>query len=80
MANAAGIRTRPIVAAINYVTGPASHFLHCQLQKEVWKHSNVLEDSLDLMILISELETASFSAVSEPRLTTADVVALYPSI
>ena len=77
MANAAGIRTRPIAAAINYVTGPASHFLHCQLQKEVWKHSNVLKDSLDL---IRELETASFSAVSEPRLTTADVVALYPSI
>jgi len=77
MANAAGIRTRPIAAAIDYVTGPASHFLHCQLQKEVWKHNNVLKDSLDL---IRELETASFSAVGEIRLTTADVVALYPSI
>jgi len=77
MANAAGIRTRPIAAAIDYVTGPASHFLHCQLQKEVWKHNNVLKDSLDL---IREFETASFSAVGEIRLTTADVVALYPSI
>ena len=57
--------------------GLEAHFLHCQLQKKVWKHSNVLKDSLDL---IRELETASFSAVSEPRLTTADVVALYPSI
>jgi hypothetical protein len=77
MANAAGIRTRPIAAAIDYVTGPASHFLHCQLQKEVWKHNNVLKDSLDL---IREFETASFNTVSEIKLTTADVVALYPSI
>ena len=41
------------------------------------EHSNVLKDSLDL---IRELVTASFCAVSEPRLTMADVVALYPSI
>jgi hypothetical protein len=27
-ANAAGLRSRPIAAAINYVTGPASNFLH----------------------------------------------------
>ena len=77
MANAAGIRTRPIAAAIDYISGPASHFLHCQLQKEVWKHNNVLKDSLDL---IREFETASFNAVGEIKLTTADVVALYPSI
>ena len=75
MANAPGIWTRPIAEAIDYVTGLASHFLHCRLQKEVWKHSNVLKDSLDL---IRELESASFSAVSEPRLTTADVFSLYP--
>ena len=50
MANAAGIwvLTLPIAAVINYVTGPALHFLHCQLQKEVKKHSNVLKGSLDL--------------------------------
>jgi hypothetical protein len=40
-ANAAGILTRPIAAAIDYITGAASHFLHCQLQREVWKHKNV---------------------------------------
>ena len=27
----------------------ASHFVHCQLQKEVRKHNNVLKDSLDLI-------------------------------
>jgi hypothetical protein len=27
-AYAAGLRSRPIAAAKNYVTGPASHFLH----------------------------------------------------
>ena len=47
------------------------------MEAQVWKHSSVLIDSLDL---IRELDAASFSAVSEPRLTTANVVALYPSI
>ena len=70
MAKAAGIQQRPI----NNVTGPELHFLHCQLQREAWKHSSAFKDSLDL---IRELETASFSALSKPRLTTADVVALY---
>jgi hypothetical protein len=74
-ANAAGIRTRPIAAAIDYITGPASHFLHCQLQREVWKHKNVLKDSLDLIRIFE-----SFSATCKFRLTTADVAALYPSI
>ena len=32
----------------NYVTGPASHFLHHHMQMEGWKHSNVLKDSMDL--------------------------------
>ena len=62
MANAARIQTRPIAAAINYVTGQScsdSHFLHCQLQMEVWKHSNVLKDLLDL---IREFVQAHFSA------------------
>ena len=77
MANAVGIQTLSIAAAINYVTSPASHFPHCKLQKEGWKHSNILKDLLDL---IRQLETASFITVSEPRLTTAVVVALYPSM
>ena len=47
--NARGVRSRPIAAAIDYVTGSASHFLHCQLQTEVWKHPLVLRDSLDLI-------------------------------
>ena len=79
MANAAGIRTRPIAAAINYITGPASPFLHYQLLKEVWKQNKVLKDSLDL---IRELETARFRAVSELRLTTAGrcrPLSLYPA-
>ena len=33
-ANAIGLRSRPIAAAIDYVTGPASHFLHTQLKEE----------------------------------------------
>jgi hypothetical protein len=74
-ANAAGIRTRPIAAGIDYITGPASHFLHCQLQREVWKHKNVLKDSLDPIQIFE-----SFSATCEIRLTTADVAAFYPYI
>ena len=77
MANANGIRSRPIAAAIDYPTGPASHFLHCQLQEEVWKHPHVLRDSLDL---IRTLEGLSFDSGEGVLLTSADVNALYPSI
>ena len=76
-ANATGLRSRPIAAALVYVTGPASHFLHCQLQEEVWRHPHVLKDSLDLIRII---EAMRIDAVGQIRLTTADVSALYPSI
>ena len=77
MANATGLRSRPIAAAINVPTGSASHFLHCQLQEEVWKHPHVLRDSLDL---IRTLEGLSFDPGEGVLLTSADVNALYPSI
>ena len=48
-ASTSGLRSRPIAAAIGYVTGPASHFLHCQLKEAVWKHPFVLKDSLELI-------------------------------
>jgi hypothetical protein len=48
-ANASGLSSRPIAAATDYVTGPASHFLHSQLQEDVLKHPHVLRDSLDLI-------------------------------
>ena len=76
-ANAAGLRSRPIAAAIGYITGPASHFLHCQLKEAVWKHPFVLKDSLDLIRI---LETWRFDADEQIMLTAADVNALYPSI
>jgi hypothetical protein len=72
-----GLRSRPIAAAINYVTGSASHFLHCQLQGDVWKHPHVLRDSLDLIRI---LEERRFESAGRAMLTSADVVALYPSI
>ncbi len=58
-AYASGLRSRPIAAATDYVTGPASHFLHSQLQGDVWKHPHVLRDSLDLIRILEErrLET-----------------------
>jgi hypothetical protein len=72
-----GIHSRPIAAAIDYVTGPASQFLHCQLQTDVWKHQHVLRDSLDLIRI---LEQKRFESHGEAILTSADVNALYPSI
>ena len=72
-----GLRSRPIAAAINYVTGPASHFLHCQLQGGVWKHPHVLRDSLDLIRILEERRLES---AGRAMLTSADVNALYPSI
>jgi hypothetical protein len=76
-ANAAGLRSRPIAAAINYVTGPASHFLHSQLKGAVWRHPHVLRDSLDLVRMV---EGIRFDADEQIMLTAADVNALYPSI
>ena len=76
-ANATGLRSRPIEAAIDYVTGPASHFLHAQLKEAVWKHPHVLKDSLTL---IRTLEGLNFEPSEQIRLTAADVNALYPSI
>jgi hypothetical protein len=75
--NASGLRSRPIVAATDYVTGPASHFLHSQLQGDVWKHPHVLRDSLDLIRI---LEERRFETTGRVMLTSADVNALYPSI
>jgi hypothetical protein len=76
-ANASGLRSRPIASAIDYVTGPASHFLHSQLKEAVWKHPYVLKDSLDL---IRTVEGLRFKADEQIMLTAADVNALYPSI
>ena len=76
-AGASGLRSRPIAAAIDYVTGPASHFLHCQLKEAVWKHPHVLRDSLELVRIIEGL---SFGTAEQIMLTAADVNALYPSI
>jgi len=76
-ANAAGLRSRPIAAAIEYVTGPASHFLHSQLKEAVWKHPHVLKDSMELIRTIRGLR---FNADEQIMLTAADVNALYPSI
>jgi hypothetical protein len=76
-ANASGLRSRPIAAATDYVTGPASHFLHSQLQGDVWKHPHVLRDSLDLIRI---LEGRQFETTGRVMLTSADVNALYPSI
>jgi len=76
-ANASGLRSRPIAAAIDYVTGPASHFLHSQLKEAVWKHPHVLKDSLELIRIVGGLR---FDADEQIMLTAADVNALYPSI
>jgi hypothetical protein len=76
-ANAAGLRSRPIAAAINYVTGPASHFQHSQLKEAVWRHPHVLRDSLDLIRIVEGLR---FDAAEQIMLTAAYVDALYPSI
>ena len=76
-ANACGLRSRPIAAAIEYVTGPASHFLHSQLKEAVWKHPHVLKDSMELIRTIRGLR---FDADEQIMLTAADVNALYPSI
>jgi len=76
-ANTAGLRSRPIAAAIEYVTGPASHFLHSQLEEAVWTHPHVLRDSLELIRIVGGLR---FDAVEQIMLTAADVNALYPSI
>lgn len=76
-ANASGLRSRPIAAALDYVTGPASHFLHCQLQDAVWRHQHVLKDSLDLIRIVEGLR---FESAEQVVLTAADVNALYPSI
>jgi hypothetical protein len=37
--------SRPIAAAINYVT--SHQFLHSQLREEVWRHPHVIKVSLD---------------------------------
>lgn len=76
-ANAFGLRSRPIAAAIDYVTGPASHFLHSQLKEAVWKHPHVLKDSLELIRIVRGLR---FDVAEQIMLTAADVNALYPSI
>jgi hypothetical protein len=67
-ANSLGLRSRTIAAAIYYLTGPASHFLHCQLQEEVWKHPCVLKDWWDLIRILEKLEID----VSRAMLTVAD--------
>ena len=69
--------TYPTHCGGNYVTGPASQFLNCQLQPDVWKHPHVLRDSLDLIRIFEEKR---FESQGRVILTSADVNALYPSI
>ena len=76
-ANAQGVRSRPIASNIGYPTGQISHFLHSQLIDAVNRHENVLKDSLSLIRL---LEATPISPDQNILLTSADVVALYPSI
>ena len=64
--SACGIRSRPIAAAIDYVTGPASQFLHCQLQTDVWKHQHVLRDSLDLIRILEQKRFESHGEANSP--------------
>ena len=66
-----------IAAAMDYVTGPASHFLHSQLKGAVWKRPYVLKDSLKLIRAVRGLR---FDGAEQIMLTSADVNALYPSI
>ena len=76
-ANSVGLRSRPIASALGYVTGPASHFLHCQLKEAVWKHPYVLKDSTELIRIVEGLR---FTVEDTVMLNAADVNALYPSI
>ena len=76
-ANSRGVRSRPIASNIGYPTGQISHFLHSQLIGAVNKHEHVLKDSLSLIRL---LEATPISPDQNILLTSADVVALYPSI
>ncbi len=41
------------------VTGPASQFLHCQVQGDDWKHPHVLRGSLDLIRILEETKFES---------------------
>ena len=66
-----------IAAAMDYVTGPASHFLHSQLKGAVWKRPYVLKDSLKLIRAVRGLR---FDGAEQIMLTSADVNDLYPSI
>ena len=76
-ANAQGVRSRPISSNIGYPTSQVSHFLHCQLIDAVNGHEHTLRDSLSL---IRQLESTPISPAQDIVLTSADVVALYPSI
>ena len=71
------MRSRPIASNIGYPTGQISHFLQSQLIDAVSRHENVLKDSLSLIRL---LEATPISPDQNILLTSADVVALYPSI
>ena len=53
--NAFCLWSQPFVAAIDYVTVPASQFLHPQLKEAVWKHPHVLKDSLELIRIVRGL-------------------------
>ena len=54
-ANAFGLQSRPIAAAMDYVTCPASHFLHSQLTEAVWKHPHVIKDSWEFIRIVRGL-------------------------
>ena len=78
------MRSRPIASNFGYPTGQISHFVHSQLidAQAVNKHEHVLKDSLSLIRLVVDVlrEATPISPVQNILLTSADVVALYPSI
>ncbi len=76
-ANASGLRSRPIAAATDYVTGPGPIFCTANYKEMVWKHPHVLQDSLDLIRILEERQ---FETTGRVMPTSADVNALYPSI
>ena len=59
------------MAAIDYVTVPASQFLHPQLKEAVWKHPHVLKDSLELIWIVRGHVDALYPPIQLEREMTA---------
>ena len=69
--------SRPIASRIGYPTGQVCNFLHSQLVDAVNNHQFILKDSLGLIRI---MDSMNLSTAEDYFLTSADVVALYPSI